>query len=116
LHALLTHLWGGGWNRSSEMCEGNSGFSKAKADQIDPRVTDVDRWEQESIEDPRFVLSIPWKPVGVTVRQLIQKELDMHNVVRRQWNASELFNFVIAGSNGTRRRKSEILTCLMKYM
>ena len=55
LSAVVTHLWGGVFTRSSEAHEGSSAFSKAVQERIDPRVTDVDRWEAESDKDPRFV-------------------------------------------------------------
>ena len=96
LNALLHHLWGGGFNRSSEQNEGNSAFRKAGQDGIDPRVTDVNRWEQESIKNPRFVLDVAWKPVGVTVRQLIQQELDFHKAVRDLGRTKELVNVLSA--------------------
>lgn len=94
LHALLNHLWGGGFNRSSEQHEGSSAFKKAGDDKVDPRVTDVDRWEKESIKDPRFVLKVNWKPVGVTVRQLIQEELNRHKVVRDLSRTGELVSLL----------------------
>ncbi len=94
LDALLHHLWGGGFNRSSEKHEGNSAFSKAAKDKIDARVTDVGRWEQESIKNPRFVLDVKWKPVGVTIRQLIQEELHHHKPVRNLDRTGELVNLL----------------------
>lgn len=96
LHALVNHLWGGGFNRSSEHHEGNSAFKKAGQDKIDPRVTDVDRWEKESIKDPRFVLNVKWKPAGVTVRKLIQEEIDRHKPVRNLNRTGELVNLLSA--------------------
>lgn len=96
LNALLHHLWGGGFNRSSEQHEGSSAFKKAGEDQVDPRVTDVERWEQESIKNPRFVLDVKWKPVGVTVRQLIQEELDRNKANRDLSRTGELVNLLSA--------------------
>ena len=96
LKALLHHLWGGGFNRSSERHEGSSAFQKASEDKVDPRIIDVDRWEQESIKNPRFVLDVKWKPVGVTVRQLIQEELDRHKAVRDLTRTGELVNLLSA--------------------
>jgi len=104
LHALVTHLWGGGFNRSSEAHEGASGFSKAKADKLDPRVTDLDLWEQESVKDPRFILQIQWKPVGLTVRQLIENELRVHRVLRNLGSTAEWINLVLSTANGKSRK------------
>ncbi|MBI3464783.1 MAG: hypothetical protein HY000_17265, partial [Planctomycetes bacterium] len=92
-------LFGGGWNRSSEASEGSSAFSKAKKDGVDPRVTDVDRWEAESVRDPRFVLSVQWKPVGLTVLQLLEAELKYHGV-RNPDSATELANLLLSSRNG----------------
>ncbi len=103
LNALLHHLWGGGFNRSSEQHEGSSAFKKANEDNLDSRVTDVIRWEQESINNPRFVLDVQWKPAEVTVRQLIQEELNFHNVTRDLSQAGELVNLLSA----TRKPKPE---------
>ena len=106
LHALLQHLWGGSFNRSSEMHEGASAFSKAVADQVDPRVTDVDRWEAESIKDPRFVLGVNWKPAGTTVEQLITNEIAQHGVARDLGQTSELANLVVScNGQGAKSRK-----------
>ncbi len=78
LDAIVHHTFGGGFNLSSEAHEGASAFGKAQKDGLDPRVTDVDRWEAASVADPRFVLSVGWKPVdGLTVRKLIEKELTL---------------------------------------
>ena len=66
LNAVVHHLWGGPFNLSSEAHEGASTFSKARDEQIDPRVIDVDRWEAESVRDPRFVLDVPWRSTGLT--------------------------------------------------
>jgi hypothetical protein len=94
LHALLNHLWGGGFNRSSEQHEGSSAFKKAGDEKVDSRVTDVECWEKESIKDPRFVLKVSWKPVGVTIRQLIQEELTRHKAVRDLSRTRELVNLL----------------------
>ena len=91
---MLNHLWGGGFNRSSEQHEGSSAFKKAGDDKVDPRVTDVDLWEKECIKDPRFILKVSWKPVGVTIRQLIQEELTRHKAVRDLSRTKELVNLL----------------------
>ena len=96
LHALVNHLWGGGFNRSSEQHEGSSAFQMAAQDKVDARVTDVDRWEKESIENPRFVLDVKWKSAGVTIGRLIQEEIDRHKPIRSLNRASELVNLLSA--------------------
>ena len=105
LHALLKHLWGGGFNRSSELHEGASGFSKACQDKVDKRITDVERWEAESIKDPRFVLGVNWKPTGLTVRKLIENELQINRVVRDLGNTGELVNILMSSPSGNGKQK-----------
>jgi hypothetical protein len=95
LHAVTNHLWGGSFNRSSEAHEGASTFSKAVQEKVDPRVIDVDRWEAESDKDPRFVLTVPWKPVGLTVRELIEKELTLQKVWPQHFDAAALANHLL---------------------
>ncbi len=43
-------------------------------------MTDVERWEAESIHDPRFILSISWRPVEMDVRKLIDLELSANSI------------------------------------
>ncbi len=97
LDAVLSHLWGGGFNQSSEHNEGKSCFSKASEDGLDPRVAgDVCRWEQCSIEDPRFVLDIAWKPTGKTVRGVIERHLGRQQQPRDLSDTDELINLLMA--------------------
>ncbi len=93
LSAVVNHLWGGHFNRSSEFHEGQSAFGKAGSDGVDPRVTDVERWEAESIHDPRFILSISWRPVEMDVRKLIDLELSANSIAAHvPGSATELAN------------------------
>jgi hypothetical protein len=100
LNALMHHTFGGGWNWSSDISEGKSAFTLAKEMEVDPRVTDVDRWEQQSLADPKFVLQVPWKPVGLTVRQLIQEEFTINRAQRNLHETSEMVNLLMAAKNG----------------
>jgi hypothetical protein len=103
LDALVTHLWGGGFNRSSEAHEGQSAFQKAIEDEVDPRVTDVERWQQASTETPGFMLDVKWKPTGLTVGTLIQKQLGAIRRGGRLEKTSDLVSVLM----GQIRRKSE---------
>ena len=95
LDALTHHLWGGNFNRSSEAHEGASAFSKARADGIDSRVTDVGRWEAESVKDPYFVLSVDWRPTGMDVQSVIEAELRAQRVPPAPASASSLANHLL---------------------
>jgi hypothetical protein len=100
LDALVHHLFGGGFNFSSEAHEGASAFSKAQTEGIDARVTDVERWEAESVADPRFVLGVQWKPVNLTAGQLIEAELSSLNRGRNLVTAAELASVLLGSLNG----------------
>jgi hypothetical protein len=95
LDAVTHHLWGGHFNLSSEAHEGLSTFGKAREDGVDPRVTDVDRWEAESITDPRFVLSVDWRSTGMDVYRLVLSELSAQGVEPFPKSASTLANHVL---------------------
>ena len=99
LNAVTHHLWGAPFNASSEAHEGASTFTKAQRDKIDPRVTDVNRWEAESQSNPEFVLSVKWQPTGKTVRDVIERELKMQRVKTIPDSAAVLGNILL------RRRK-----------
>ncbi|NLX99633.1 MAG: hypothetical protein GXY83_26165 [Rhodopirellula sp.] len=93
LSAVVHHLWGGHFNRSSEFHEGQSAFGKAALDGVDPRVTDVKRWEAESVRDPRFILSIPWRATELDVSKLIDLELCAQGIAAQApGSVSELAN------------------------
>lgn len=96
LAAVAHHLWGGGFNRSSEVHEGTSCFSKAAEDGLDPRVTDVERWQKASVKNRRFILKVSWKATDLTVRRLVQKQLEAHNLPRDVSDTSELISVLLA--------------------
>lgn len=109
LDAVLAHLWGGGFNRSSEHHEGKSCFSKAAEDKLDARVRDVEGWQRASVEDPNFVLKVRWKPTGLTVRKLISSQLASFQLPRDLAETGELINVLLGKSGSASKRRSQIL-------
>ena len=101
LDAVCHHLWGGPFNLSSEVHEAQSAFSKARDEGVDPRVTDVDRWEEESIRDPRFILDVPWRSTGLNVKKLIVAELAANNIAPWPASAAALGNCVLRAQRPT---------------
>jgi hypothetical protein len=100
LNALMHHTFGlGGWNHSSLLSEGKDAWTLCRELDCDPRVTDVDAWEKASRADPKFVLQIPWKPVGLTVRQLIESDFKIHRAQRNLGQASEMVSLLMAAKN-----------------
>jgi hypothetical protein len=98
LNAVVHHLFGGGFNASSEAHEGQSTYALCVKEKIDPKITDVKRWEKASTEDPRFVLDVKWKSAGLTVGELIARELKFHKLSASPQNAQALGNIVIRKS------------------
>lgn len=63
LHALAKHLWGGGFNRSSDENEGMSGFSLHEDERPGTPLGNTDLWEEATAENPRFIVeddSVPF--------------------------------------------------------
>jgi hypothetical protein len=80
LEEVAHHLFSAGFNASSEFHEGLSTFGLYAKEGGDPRIADVKRWEAESIRDSRFVLDVKWKPTGLTVKDLMERELTFHRM------------------------------------
>jgi hypothetical protein len=68
---IRRHLWGAGFNRSSEVHEGMSYWTKMRS--IDRRFETLEKWEQASREDAFFPLGIAWKPAGRTVGDVVEE-------------------------------------------
>ncbi len=69
LHALLEHTWNGGFNLSSEHHEGASWWGESKG--VHPDLHPVEKWEQATSAKESFALGVPWKPVSMTVGELM---------------------------------------------
>lgn len=95
LDAVVHHLFGGLFNASSEAHEGASTFSKCVKEKVDPRITDVNRWEEESQKDPKFAMSVAWKSTGVTVGKLIENELKRNKIQTAPGTAAALGNILL---------------------
>ncbi len=72
LHRIVEHLWSA-FNRSSEAHEGNSYWGKMR--NLDHRLQSVAAWQCQTKTDPLFVLSVPWQPANVSIRQIMDAQL-----------------------------------------
>jgi len=72
---IRTHLWGAGFNQSSEVHEGNSYWQTMRS--VDPRLSSLTMWEAESKKDSFFPLTVKWQPVGKTVGEVVNEMLSM---------------------------------------
>jgi hypothetical protein len=95
LNNVVHHLFGGGFNASSEMHEGLSTFGLCGQEKVDPRVIDVSEWQKATVDDPNFVLKVAWKPTGLTVKDLIERELKFHNLPAYPQNVKALGNILL---------------------
>jgi hypothetical protein len=100
IDALAAHAFGGVLNRSSEMHEGKSCFQQAIEAGIDGRVTDPARWQEETEKDASFILTVEWQPAGVTVGQLIDRQLAAARSGCGPASTSEIVNLLLRDGKG----------------
>ena len=98
LNTVVHHLFGGGFNASSEIHEGLSTFGLCVKEKVDPRVIDVNEWQKATAEDPNFVLKVAWKPTGLTVKKLIERELKFHKLPPCPPDAKAVGNIIVRRS------------------
>ncbi|MDR3703758.1 MAG: hypothetical protein P4L56_29180 [Candidatus Sulfopaludibacter sp.] len=100
------HVWGGAFNRSSEVHEGNSLWQSVKAD---PRVSTVERWAEESRQNPYFPLTVPWRPYGKSVGETADAMLATVAPERPVTDAASLVGMLLARPASRRARWMEML-------
>lgn len=99
---IIDHVFNAAFNRSSEVNEGNSYWTSVKA--VDPRVDSVEAWQEASRRNSRFVLDLPWRSAGTTMRGELESMLN--SVVRtpQVTTATELAGLVTRARGRSRRR------------
>jgi hypothetical protein len=40
---------------------------------VDPRIATVEKWEAASLQDPLFVLDVPWLKTNHTLQQVVER-------------------------------------------
>ncbi len=101
---IRTHLWGAGFNQSSEVHEGMSYWQAMR--HVDPRLRSLAVWEEESKKAPFFPLTVKWQPVGKTVGEVVDEMLSAvapPPVPPSVEGLSQLLN-LCPTKNGTRRK------------
>lgn len=97
LSEIISHIFGGGFNRSSDNSEGASGFSTYEADAgVDKRVKNVELWEKASEENPRFVLDVDWIDAQATPRDLIQFRMKQFKAEEAPATSKAIGNILLA--------------------
>jgi hypothetical protein len=71
LQEIRQHLWYAGFNKSSEVHEGNSYWSTMR--RLDRRYETVETWEEASLKNRYFPLEVVWKPAGQTVGGVVDQ-------------------------------------------
>jgi hypothetical protein len=104
--AIHDHIWGGAFNRSSEVHEGNSLWQSMKPDL---RVQTVDRWAEESRKNPYFALTVPWRPYGSSVGGTADAMLAMVAPERPVTDVSSLVGMLLSRPAARRARWIDIL-------
>ena len=97
IRAIRKHIWGAGFNQSSEVHEGNSYWQTMRG--VDGRVASLDAWENASREDPFFPLKVEWKPAGTTIGEVIESMLAMAAPVQPVTSAEHLVPLITLSRN-----------------
>jgi hypothetical protein len=71
LQEIRQHLWYAGFNKSSEVHEGNSYWGTMRT--LDRRFDTVEAWGKASLENRYFPLEVQWKPAGQTIGSVIDQ-------------------------------------------
>ncbi len=95
-NAVRYFLWSA-FNRSSEANEGNSHYGNIRSMHLDLRISSAKQWEQASLENPRFVLEIPWPETGLTLRKAV--DLSFSRMMPQQFNPLNAIQGVQGGGN-----------------
>lgn len=101
LHAIADHVFTSGWNRSSEVHEGNSYWGAMR--EIDPRVASPTAWQEASRQNARFALEVAWRPAGTTASKEVAAMMDRVLLPSALGTATELAGLV-TGAQAPRRR------------
>lgn len=75
LAALREHLFGAGFNESSEHHEQSSWFKETVDAGVDPRVASVEAWEEATAAGALFALEVPWLPTNQSLRAVCERGL-----------------------------------------
>ena len=96
LSEIISHIFGGGFNRSSDNSEGASGFSTYEAANGDPRTRNVEKWEEASEKNPRFVLDMDWIDAKATPRDLIEFRMKQFGAASAPTTSKAIGNILMA--------------------
>jgi hypothetical protein len=71
---------------------------------VDERIATIDAWEAASKENPRFVLDVPFLPVGLSVKQVAERIFDYQGRATSITTSDDLARLMVHGQTGAKRR------------
>jgi len=74
VESALRSFWATPFNLDFEAPRG-SGYTRLRS--LDPRVRSAVAWEQASLDDPLFPLSVPWPAAGLSLAEAVEETLRM---------------------------------------
>lgn len=89
---IVDHTFSASWNKSSEIHEGNSYWTRAG--EIDSRVATIAAWQAASRDDRRFALDVKWETAGTTASAELRGMLDRVVPPTRPTNAEQLASLI----------------------
>lgn len=102
VHAIVDHVFGAGWNRSSEVHEGNSYWGSTSG--LDPRVASIEAWEAATREQPMFACQVQWKAAGSTIHAELERMARQLGAGPPIENAAQLAGCVTRAAAGASAR------------
>jgi hypothetical protein len=70
---IRKHLWGAGFNQSSEHHEGMSYWQVMRELALDTRLASVEAWEKATRKEPLFPLEVKWLTTGKTLGKVVDE-------------------------------------------
>jgi hypothetical protein len=95
---LLEHAF----NLSSEHHEFSSWFTESR--HVDERIATIDAWEAASKQNPRFILDVPFLPVGLSVKQVAERIFDYHGRAASVTTSDDLARLLAHSQARAKRR------------
>lgn len=97
---VMDHTFSAAFNRSSEVHEGNSYWTRAQ--KVDARVESVEAWEAATRADRRFAVKVPWESAETTASEQLRGMLARVSSPRRPETTAELASLIVGAARGQR--------------
>jgi hypothetical protein len=98
--AVVTHTFTAGFNRSAEVNEGHSYWSRSKS--VDPRVAGAEAWQEASAANPYFAVDVAWHSSGLTASAELERMMEEVSAAARLSTAVDLAGLVTRAGRAKR--------------